>query len=326
MGCCVSSEASSISKKDELVNGGSNGSSKVKAFSHESRAPPPSVEEETVKEVLSETPKPKPQPTPCPKPDPDLTANVKQQVQENNFFNQNPAVFTKIQENHQLEQLKHKNVAKKQELNNVNEENMSEVSEVCSLSFSESVSTTTNITDRRENEEDQEVMQQNRMRNNRSPAKFTQQRNQDFRVRKDRVVTQSPTRRFEQSPGKRNPTGSVRLVQSGREEPGRVPNQSIGIKCRDTGESSGRRSRSPAATRSAAIGRSPSTRRTIQSPGRTKNESGQNGSHKHTNSRKIESPSKTENRWPSNDQNNNNSSTNESLENPHVSLECFIFL
>ncbi|KAJ0018887.1 hypothetical protein Pint_10696 [Pistacia integerrima] len=276
MGCCVSSEASSISKKDELVKVGSK-----------SRAPPPSVEEETVKEVLSEIPKT----TVKPKPDPNFTTNIKQEVQENNFLNQiqKPAL--------------NKNVAKKEELKNVNEENMSEVSEVCSLSFSETVSTTTNITDRRDNEEDQEVMQQHRMRN-----------------RKDRVVAQSPTRRFEQSPGKRKPPGSVRLVQSSREEPGRVLNQSLGRGRRDPGESSGRRSRSPASTRSAAMGRSPSARRTNQSPGRSKNESGQNGSNNH--SRQTESPSKMENRWPS----NNNSSTNESLENPLVSLECFIFL
>ncbi|KAJ0080974.1 hypothetical protein Patl1_10838 [Pistacia atlantica] len=277
MGCCVSSEASSISKKDELVKVGSK-----------SRAPPPSVEEETVKEVLSEIPKT----TVKPQPDPNFTTNIKQEVQENNFLNQiqKPAL--------------NKNVAKKEELKNVNEENMSEVSEVCSLSFSETVSTTTNITDRRENEEDQEVMQQHRMRNSRSP-----------------VVAHSPARRFEQSPGKRNPPGSVRLVQSSREEPGRVLNQSLGRGRRDPGESSGRRSRSPASTRSAAMGRSPSARRTNQSPGRSKNESGQNGSN--NNSRKTESPSKMENRWPSN---NNNSSTNESLENPLVSLECFIFL
>lgn len=323
MGCCVSSETSSISKKDELVKVGSNESSKLKAFSHESRAPPPSVEEETVKEVLSETPKPKP--TLKPKPDPNFTTNIEQEVQENNFLNQKPAVFTKIQENHQLQQQLNKNVAKKEELKNVNEEDMSEVSEVCSLSFSETVSTTTNITDRRDNEEDQEVMQQHRTRNNRSPAKLPPQRNRDFGVRKDRVVAQSPTRRFEQSPGKRNPPGSVRLVQSSREEPGRVPNQSLGRGRRDPGESSGRRSRSPASTRSAAMGRSPSARRINQSPGRAKNESGQNGSHNI--SRNIESPSKMENRWLSNnDSNNNNSSTNESLENPLVSLECFIFL
>ncbi|XP_031261589.1 AAC-rich mRNA clone AAC11 protein-like [Pistacia vera] len=322
MGCCVSSEASSISKKDELVKVGSNESSKLKAFSHESRAPPPSVEEETVKEVLSEIPKT----TVKPKPDPNFTTNIKQEVQENNFLNQiqKPAVFTKIQENHQLQQQLNKNVAKKEELKNVNEENMSEVSEVCSLSFSETVSTTTNITDRRDNEEDQEVMQQHRMRNSRSPAKLPPQRKRDFGVRKDRVVAQSPTRRFEHSPGKRKPPGSVRLVQSSREEPGRVLNQSLGRGRRDPGESSGRRSRSPASTRSAAMGRSPSARRTNQSPGRSKNESGQNGSN--NNSRQTESPSKMENRWPSNNNNNNNSSTNESLENPLVSLECFIFL
>lgn len=318
MGCCVSCEASSISKKDELVKAGSNGPSKLKAFSHESRAPPPSVEEETVKEVLSETPKPKP------KPDPNFTTNVIQEAHENNFLTQKPAVFTKIQENHQLQLHENKNLVKKQELKNVNEENMSEVCEVCSLSLSESISTATNITDGRDDEEDQQVMKRHRMTNSRSPAKLAPQRSRDFGVKRNRVVTQSPTRKFDQSPGKRNPTGSMRLVQSSRDEPGRVPNQSIGRGRRDPGESSGRRSRSPAATRSAAMGRSPSGRRTGQSPGRAKSESVQNGG---LNSRKIESPSKMEHRRPSNNNNsksNTNSRTKESLENPLVSLECFI--
>ncbi|KAK3188065.1 hypothetical protein Dsin_027626 [Dipteronia sinensis] len=316
MGCCVSvddSEASELQKKKEK-----NG-----FFSHESRAPPPSAEEETVKEVLSETPKPNS------KPEAVLVfagGDVKQEVEEET----KPVFATKIQENHlqllhnhRRRRLDHhrddveENV-KRQEVE-TNEENMSEVSEICSLSMSmseRSVSTTT-VTDKRDNDDDEYEVRQIQQRVSRSPAKLPA-RNREYGVRRDRVVGQSPSRRSEQSPGKRsfnNNNGSARLVQSSSRG-GSMPDP----RRKDPGECSGRRSRSPATTRSATMNRSPSTRRTTQSPGRVRTDPNESAS------------KKVEGKWPINHNQNNNknnnkcSSTNESLENPLVSLECFIFL
>ncbi|KAJ4703412.1 serine/arginine repetitive matrix protein 1-like [Melia azedarach] len=322
MGCCVSTkkeaeaEASSISNKDRLVNAGSEEASKLKGFNHESRAPPPSAEEETVKEVLSETPKPKP----IPKPETNFTSHFKQEQTEEEVKNaQKAEVFVKIQESLHYEN----NMEKKQQLNS-NEEIMSEESEICSLSMSESVSTLTNITDKRDYEDEQEVKHQ---RVSRSPAKL-QPRNGV----KNRVVNQSPTRRTDQSPGRRINSGSIRFAQSSREESAQRRGLTSNRGRRDPGESSGRRSRSPATTRSsAAMGRSPSARRANRSPGRVKTDPIESSNGSINNSRRVDGRN-TEGKWPSNNNNNNSSSinndcsTSESLENPLVSLECFIFL
>ncbi|KAK2644158.1 hypothetical protein Ddye_019353 [Dipteronia dyeriana] len=276
MGCCVSvddGEASELQKKKEK-----NG-----IFSHESRAPPPSAEEETVKEVLSETPKPNS------KPEAVLViagGDVKQEVEEET----KPVFATKIQENHlQLLHNHHRrhrldhhpddveeNV-KRQELE-TNEENMSEVSEICSLSMSmseRSVSTTT-VTDKRDNDDDEHEVRQQQQRVSRSPAKLPA-RNREYGVRRDRVAGQSPSRRSEQSPGKRsfNNNGSARMVKSSSRG-GSIPDP---IR-KEPGECSGRRSRSPATTRSATMNRSPSTRRTNQSPGRVRTDPNESGSKK----------------------------------------------
>ncbi|KAF2305129.1 hypothetical protein GH714_001959 [Hevea brasiliensis] len=96
-----------------------------------------------------------------------------------------------------------------------------EVSEVCSLSFSETVSTTTFNNDKRDEDDDdgEEVKQ----RVKKSPvAKLTlgnKAVSGDFGPRRDRVLGKSPNRRIEQSPDKINNAGrggggSVRLVQS----------------------------------------------------------------------------------------------------------------
>ncbi|KAL5774560.1 hypothetical protein ACOSP7_012117 [Xanthoceras sorbifolium] len=316
MGCCVSvdSEASKLQKKQ-------------KGFSHESRAPPPCAEEETVKEVLSETPKPKPETLLVVGGDVD-----KREVEETKDADK--PVFAKIQESHHHNHRQHRRQdhleldenVKRRELD-TNEENMSEVSEICSLSLSvsESVSTTT-ITDKRDdnNDEEHEVKRRQQQRVSRSPVKLPS-RNREYGVRRERVVGQSPSRRSEQSPGKRSfNSGSTRLTQNSREESGqpmmRRGGPMLDLRKRDPGESSGRRSRSPATTRSATMNRSPSTRKTNQSPGRVTADSNESGS------------KKLEGKWPinhnqnNNNNNNNNSSTNESLENPLVSLECFIFL
>ncbi|KAK7327940.1 hypothetical protein VNO77_22033 [Canavalia gladiata] len=263
MGCCASSNRSSLSASSPTkIKACQAPRSTVKAS--ESRAPPP--EEETVKEVLSETPKWKP--------------NVAK------FKAEKPISFDTFEG-------EESKVIEKKPLNNAQE--ISEASEVCSLS--ESVSTTTI------------AEEETRQRVNRSPAKV--HKNRSFSG--ERTVGKSPARRSEQSPGRRN-VGSVRIVQS-REQMGNGGTRNQPRR-RDAGENSGCRSRSPAtrtdnvAARSV-VGRSPSSRRTNQSPGRVRTVAAGNGGGKMENS-------SMEDKWAS--------SVNESLENPLVSLECFIFL
>ncbi|PPD74395.1 hypothetical protein GOBAR_DD28682 [Gossypium barbadense] len=123
------------------------------------------------------------------------------------------------------------------------------------------------------------------------------------------VVGRSPTRKIDQSPGRRNGvvnggSASVRLVHS-REPTVRRGSRPAPTR-KDPGESSGRRSRSPAVNRSV-MGRSPSGRRTNQSPGRARLDPGETG-----NSKKVEqqhgatTTTTMEGKWPSS---NNNAAT-----------------
>ena len=277
MGCCVSSNRASSTDSFSQKNQNS---------SFENRAPPP-VEEETVKEVLSETPKWKPAIARLETPEKPLGPLEKPGFEESKEE-------TKIEKPLPVEKV----------------EEISEISEVCS--WSESMSTTT-ITDNRE--ETEEI----RKRVNGSPAKMRKNRSfsDDFAGRRDRTMGMSPTRRgSEQSPGRKN-VGSMRRVLS-RDQPGHaISNKGTRNEPhrRDPGDNSGRRSRSPA-TRTdngitkSIVGRSPSARRTNRSPARVRSHPPESGH------RKAESSSMEE-KW---------SSANESLENPLVSLECFIFL
>lgn len=210
-----------------------------------------------MKEVLSEIPKWKPK-----------------------FEAEKPTTQTQVENNE-----KEKEKEKKKPFIKVEEE-ISEVSEVCSVT--ESVSTLAD--------------EEPRQRINRSPAKLRKNRSfsGEFGARKERTAGRSPARRPEQSPGRRN-NGSMRIVQKGNSGTGNLPRR------RDSGEISGRRSRSPAtrtdsvAARSV-VGRVPSARRTNQSPARVRAAAPESGC------RQMEN------------------SSIESLENPLVSLECFIFL
>ncbi|XWS15691.1 hypothetical protein CRYUN_Cryun34aG0023500 [Craigia yunnanensis] len=293
MGCCVGTNRGSPREKEAHLQVG------LESFHQkpilESRAPPPSAEEETVKEVLSETPKPKA---------PKAHIFIPQEEENNKTQIEKPA-YVKIQEKESL-----KFNIKTEPKSPVIEESASEdVSEICSVSLSESVST---ITDRRDEEE--EVRQQKVFR---SPARSGSG---------NRVVGRSPTRKLDQSPGRRNGVvnggSSVRLVQS--REPAVRRGSRPDPPRKDTGESSGRRSRSPAVNRSV-MGRTPSGR-TNQSPGRVRRDPADCG-----NSKKVEQQqhgtTSMEGKWA---RSNNNGATtsapNESLENPLVSLECFIFL
>lgn len=120
----------------------------------------------------------------------------------------------------------------------------------------------------------------------RSPAK---PRNRAFsgEMQREKTVGRSPGRRSEPSPGRVRP----------------APAPGYGRR-KENGESSGRRSRSPVTRAESGLGRAPSARRTGKSPGRV-------GPGEKI--RKVE-PAPT------------NGSNDELLENPLVSLECFIFL
>lgn len=291
----------------------------------QTKSPPPSLyQEETVKEVLSEIPKPPPNPIKNQHQETDLQ---QQEVPKKERIHIDPAFLDeiKIQENENENEIKiQENKFKKEEVDHQVQIFEQDESEVCSLSYSESISTTTtNNNDRRDYYDDDNEVKQ---RVSRSPLPPRNRVSGELGPRKDRVVGRSPTRRTtEQSPSKRNGAmkgGPVRLVQGRETGSGQVgirrglrpdPNR------RDPGEGSARRSRSPATNRSL-MGRSPSTRRTNRSPCRVRkdpNEGGGGSGHK---------DNVMEAKWPSTNNSDDNGTQNESLENPLVSLECFIFL
>ncbi|KAF8031259.1 hypothetical protein BT93_D0455 [Corymbia citriodora subsp. variegata] len=241
MGCCASthdrrpSASSSSHHKRALLK------------SADTRAPPPSMDEEAVKEVLSETPT-------CPKPKP---GSRQPEYPALPRHQKSPSVFAA-------------------------DEASEEVSEACSLS--ESLSTATNLTD-----DGCGGVRAKPRAGNRSPAKprgppaKSRSLSGDVGGRNDHGNRSrappggSPARRSDRSPARVNAGGSLRMVQS--REPGSfraAPGPRCGVKL-DPGERSGRRSRSPATSRgenrgvgsagAAALGRTPSARRTNPSPG-----------------------------------------------------------
>ncbi|KFK40727.1 hypothetical protein AALP_AA2G033300 [Arabis alpina] len=166
----------------------------------------------------------------------------------------------------------------------IDPEEGSEASEICSLSLSESVSSTVVM-----NGYDEEEVKQRKSQ--RSPAKS-----------RTRVTGNNyPTRRTDQSPRKRN--NGVASSNGAK----------FGSGIRDPGERSGRRSRSPATNRSvmdsnqSRVGGA-RTRKNNQSPGRVRLDPNKNGSDQQQQYQ------------------NYGYTTEELLENPLVSLECFIFL
>lgn len=307
MGCCVSTHGTSTKHQNFQV-----GSQSLKPeSSHESRAPPPLIEEETVKEVLSETPKLKPPPVvtqliqPIKNPEQELHY---QETNKNNILVDPPFPDEKIKTN-----------GHKEEGFIVQEEEISE-KEVCSLSFSETVSTTTFNNDKRDDDDDDDG-EEVKQRVKKSPVAKLTPRNSAvsgyFGPTRDRSVGKSPNRRTDQSPDKRNNAsrgggGSMRLVQSRESSTNQAGRRGLkpDANRRDPGESSGRRSRSPA-NNGSTVGRSPSTRRTNGSPCRSRTDLTQSGG--------------MEGKWPCTS-NGSRTTTDESLENPLVSLECFIFL
>ncbi|XP_022139888.1 uncharacterized protein LOC111010693 [Momordica charantia] len=295
MGCCVSTGRTSNSAAQTSRSGSSH--SKINGIG--SRAPPP-LEEESVKEVLSETPKPKPKP---PLPGLHVGSPVGERKTEKSCSGKVNGGGDRMETKIPIYPA----------------EEISEVSDICS--FSETLSTTTMT------EKMMDDYEEIRQRICRSPAKLPKNRSlsDDWVPRRDRQVGKSPSRKSDQSPGRLigGGVGAVKLVQSRdmgqsiarrslRPEP-RLPNKS---------ENSCRRSRSPATTRTdgvasrTATGRSPSVRRSGMSPGREAT-TGRDCNRKEAPPAQATQYETPEGKWRT---------TNESLDNPLVSLECFIFL
>lgn len=257
--------------------------------------PPPPLEEETVKEVLSETPLPRPQLSETPQPPPKL---------------QEDGPETKIL------------ISKLEEAAEV----VSEYSEMYSASESLSTATTaTTVTDKRETEvtsrESREVRQ--RLKSG-SPAKLPRKRppyTGDLAGGGERRgVNRSP------SPAKRNLAGVSGAGPRRAREAGRARTAAAqrnagppsGVPRRDPGETSRRRSSSPATNRDGeasvgAKGRSPAKRTGSDRPakGEGRKELGAEGAAETKREEHMDTVPEQ---------------GNESLDNPLVSLECFIFL
>lgn len=239
--------------------------------------PPPSTK-------LSRTPPPPPSP-----PHP-VEEKVKEVLSETP--NPKPRIPISLEQDNYVPQLK-KNP------NTVNSDEISDVSEIYST-LSESISTNT---ERRDNEEDNEVRQ--RVVTSAEKLKLNRRSfSGDFTGKKERGTAKSPATRPDPSPGRARivPGRERRSIQDARE--------------RDAGESSRRRSRSPAVRNDGggsrqSLGRSPSVRKTGRSPGRVRSDLTDK-------TRKVDGGNNREGKWPP--------TSNELLENPLVSLECFIFL
>ncbi|KAI3466662.1 hypothetical protein Pfo_023325 [Paulownia fortunei] len=277
MGCCVSTNNTSPPPKTPHI---SNSSSSTKQNGNSESPPPtyPLPEEETVKEVLSETPTIPKHPSP---PIPRFHEN-----------HQNESQFKKT-----ADQKKHHQNGtffKKPFMAFGNDE-LSEVSsEICST-LSENVSVSTTITEKRENNGDgNDEFRETQW----SPPVRFMNRSFSGDVKREKTVGKSPGRRSEPSPSRNGPGSSY-----GRRK--------------DSGESSGRRSRSPVMrtdkrSSKTGLGGSQSSRKTDKSPGRVGSGSGEG-------IRKVDEGKESEGiTWPP--------TSNELLENPLVSLECFIFL
>ncbi|KAJ8618154.1 hypothetical protein MRB53_014340 [Persea americana] len=284
------------------------------------RSPPPLEEEETVKEVLpiSETPK-----TPLPKiepkssfpvPEAPKTSTVKEvlpllEIPQNPIPEIDPKPTAAIPETPKasLADRQTKPSFPKAEVGEKEEkiptfisaDETSEFSEICSVS--ETISTAT-IAERRDGEENAGDEVEMRPKELVSPAKIRRKRSfsGDSAGRIERRA-KSPARRSDPSPAGRTP-----VREMGRTNRSRTPTGSTGFR-RETAE---RRSRSPATRKE--LGRSPSGRRAAGSPRRRPVEAAEDGG------QKVKEGSAAADAAPS--------ASKESLENPLVSLECFIFL
>lgn len=278
MGCCVSTTSKSAAPNP-----------------YTSKSPPPSLEEETVKEVLSETPA-----------IPKQTTSIIPKFQENQqnkvpFIKYSPLLpdFPEIPD----DKKQNDGVLKKPFLDFNKDEASEEFSEICST-ISESVSVSTSVTEKRENNENVNAFRQ-------SALPKLKNRSLSGEMTREKMMGKSPRRRSEPSPGRARSGPMTR--RNGPTLPG-------WRESRDSGESSCRRSMSPV-TRTHTVPEKTGlthnqlVRRTGKSPCRV-------GSVLSERTQRLDAGNEitdsSESKWPP--------TSTESLENPLVSLECFIFL
>ncbi|XP_038882208.1 uncharacterized protein LOC120073430 [Benincasa hispida] len=278
MGCCLSS-GKSFNSPNKFHRNSDNGS----------RDPPSSMEEETVKEVLSETPSLKPPPSPPKKNSPPEEDQVLKPV------------------GNEIEK----------KLCEISINGIAELpSEFYEISHpNECISVSTAITTEQMDgggEIHQMVLKS-------SPVKLPKDQSisGDFEVKREISQNRTLTRRSDQSPVRRNGAiGSMRMVHNRdmnpamarrvlRAEPPR----------RDPDENSIRRSRSPATARSDGVGSRSALSRTPSV--RKSGKSSPNRAATATSQKVVEENNIIDGKF---------NSQIESLENPLVSLECFIFL
>ncbi|KAL9234094.1 hypothetical protein vseg_009002 [Gypsophila vaccaria] len=251
---------------------------------------PPRPEEETVKEVLSETPNPKPKPKLKPEPEPEPDTETSKDVVEEGPTKADIVLATpspKKPISAQQARTTH-NYDNKNNYADVKtpEEGVSEVSEVC-VSLSESISNNT-LDDLHTAVKDSASTSELRH----SRAYKSQGQNGHFHINNNNNNNNKNTNSSHgRSPARRvvDPSPPRRRYPGPGPGPGGLA----------------RRSRSPGARGSGSgnVGRSPSGRRAGPSPGRAR-----------------------EARGPKRETESEEGLVSESLENPLVSLECFIFL
>ncbi|KAF4394329.1 uncharacterized protein LOC115701201 [Cannabis sativa] len=263
--------------------------------------PPPVVEEESVKEVLSETPVSKP-PTP------------------------NPETFTEKKKSHLMTTATAAAAKDEKEPEVVEVSEASYLSETCEVSESYSyLSTTTTTTITEVRDEDEAISKRKRE----VGPRITNGSTATTRRKRPNCGAELSGRRG------RGPVSSGNRPERSAEKKNRVDNKSIrgresgqgrtiqrndgyaGIR-RDIGEVSSRRSRSPAPRTTGGVSRGGLSRNSSKGTGRGGCKS-LGGDSKE----KSQSESNTNNNDVGSSQLGNN---NESLENPLVSLECFIFV
>lgn len=306
MGCCLSS-----SKKRH------RSLPPCSAINGRDPPPPPPLEEETVKEVLSETPIPKPHHPPKVLLDdkeadfPPVKIESSAVVKPRDEIKFESTAVVKPRDEMKFEStlvVKPRDEVKVESTAVIKPEVSEEPSEMCS--FTESYSTTATATATEKREEDGEVTQRSPIRVHRK-----RQNSGDLKGVRERSFG-SQTGRSARSPEKRRSPASLRGVQ-GRGMPQQRRNVGAPNGTRRGPADNGvRRSNSPATrgtgdARRNVRNRSPATREADklggQSPARNIENEGS--------SSKAEKPKEEV-----------SPETGESLENPLVSMECFIFL
>ncbi|KAK4577488.1 hypothetical protein RGQ29_027841 [Quercus rubra] len=299
MGCCLSTNKT---HRDHHYKPGSTTHQRLPVKSplpepdlthvRDNRDPPPPVEDEfeSVKEVLSETPF-------VPKP-------------------QNPVP---VEDEAEIEEEKKTQVAVETNgLINLLHKAQNEVSEASQISESFTLSTTTTattITVTEKKEEDEATSKCSREARVPRKRPYTG----ELAGRRERAA-KSPARRAEPSPEKRRSQGrGMGDVRSRRLNMG-TP---AGVR-RDSGEGSGRRSRSPATRTAGGVGRGGVGRSPGKGTGRAGSRSLESGLQQQS-QKQTTTPTPTD---QGKEELNEGVSKegNESLDNPLVSLECFIFL